>query len=114
QPPDARDDALGAAVGAGREILVDDEVRLHGRNVVAAAGDEVAVVAPFQGVFDELVEPAVLALAGKRGVPARQACDLAARRNPDGSAVDGRRGQLEGANAPMYRAPPVHYAPARL
>jgi hypothetical protein len=91
--------------------VVDDEVGLHGRNVVAAAGDQVATVEPFQGVFDELVEPAVLALAGERDVPARQACDLAARRNPDDSAVDGGRGQLEAANAPMHRGTPVRDDP---
>ncbi|MGD0564395.1 MAG: hypothetical protein ABSA66_15065 [Roseiarcus sp.] len=59
-------------VGAGHQILIDDEEGLDGADVLAVVDDEVAVVETvLERVFDEFVEAMILALAGERGPPAQ-------------------------------------------
>ena len=107
QPPDAGDQALGVPVGAGGEVLVDDEVGLDRADILAAAGDEVPVIESVHRVFEKLVKATVLALAGERGLPARQGCDLVARRNPNRSACQRGRRQFDATNAPVHLSTPV-------
>ena len=70
--PDPGDKLLGVIIGAGHQILIDDEEGLDGADVLAVVDDEVAVVETvLERVFDEFVEAMILALAGERGPPAQ-------------------------------------------
>ena len=57
-------------IGAGHEILIDDEVGLDCADVLAIVDDQVAIVETVsKRVFDEFVKAMILALAGECGLP---------------------------------------------